>query len=138
MSRIIRVQNGYRIREKALRLIGSAIYEAEATNDNAYYIELASFIALSLEEIESSVRETSDAWEKRDYWVKADQFRSEWGWVGEVKSCLTEAIQQQNRQKVKEVFETLRKKKRILEGLVNPKKGVDYSGSYERLKSKLR
>ncbi len=81
MSRIIKTQNGARMREKALKLIGSAIYEYKSTNYNADMIDISSYIVLLLEQIESSVQETCLAWERRDYWVKADQFRAEWNWV---------------------------------------------------------
>ncbi|RCK76042.1 MAG: hypothetical protein ANABAC_0193 [Anaerolineae bacterium] len=137
MSRIIKTQNGYQIREKALKLIGKAISESEYVNNNESYIELASFIALSLDEIENSIRETTAAWEKRDYWVKADQFRAEWSWVGQAKDQLVRAIKQKDLQKIGEVFEALRKNRKILEGMVKVRKGVDYSGSYSRFRNRF-
>lgn len=138
MSRIVNSQNGYRIREKALRLIGNAINEASKTSNIVALLDIASFIALSLDEIEHTVRETANAWEKRDYWVKADQFRSEWQWVGEVRTKLSAAIQERDSQRILTVLEGLRKNKKILEGMLNAKKGrVDYSGSYERFRRKI-
>lgn len=138
MSRIIKTQNGYRIREKALKLIGVAISEFSYANNIEDILNIAAFIALSLDEIENSVRETADAWEKRDYWVKADQFRSEWGWVGMTKSDLVKAVLNRDLNKIGEVFESLRKKRKVMEGMINPKKGMDYEGSLARLTAKFK
>jgi len=137
VSRIIKTQNGYQMREKALKLIGKAISESEEVNNNEEYIDIASFIALSLDEIEQSIHETTVVWEKKDYWVKADQFRAEWSWVGKAKEQLVEAIKQNEPQKVGEVFDALRKNRKVLEGMVKVRKGVDYSGSYRRFQNRF-
>ena len=39
-------------------------------------------MVLALEEIAVSIDVSVQAWEKRDYWVKADRFRMEWEWAG--------------------------------------------------------
>ena len=52
---------------------------------------LIAFIVLSLMEIERTIAQTTAPWEKREYWVKADQFRSEWKWVGEIKTKLIQS-----------------------------------------------
>ena len=39
--------------------------------------DLAAYIVLALEKIAESVETTASAWEKRDYWLKADHFRQE-------------------------------------------------------------
>ena len=33
-------------------------------------------------EIDEGIEQATDAWEKRDYWVKAEEFRRKWYWVG--------------------------------------------------------
>jgi len=43
--------------------------------------DLAAFMVLSLEAIDATVETTVVAWEKRDYWVKADRFRLDWAWA---------------------------------------------------------
>jgi hypothetical protein len=32
------------------------------------------------------------AWEKRDYWVKADKFRMEWMWAGQMAEKMKSAV----------------------------------------------
>lgn len=44
--------------------------------------DLAAYIALALQAIADGIDVSVAAWEKRDYWVKADKFRMEWMWAG--------------------------------------------------------
>lgn len=46
--------------------------------------DMVAFIALALNEIDATIDVTCAAWEKRDYWLKADTFRREWGWAGRI------------------------------------------------------
>lgn len=48
---------------------------------NAASLDMAAYVVLALEKITESVDETVLAWEKRDYWLKADRYRMEWLWV---------------------------------------------------------
>jgi predicted molibdopterin-dependent oxidoreductase YjgC len=42
---------------------------------------MVAFIVFSLREIAASVDRSAQAWEKRDYYLKADAFRRDWAWV---------------------------------------------------------
>ena len=54
--------------------------------------DLAAYIAISLGNINSTIEASVEAWEKRGYWVKADKFRLEWEWTGNMSHTLTEAL----------------------------------------------
>ena len=43
--------------------------------------DMTAALVYALRGIAESVQVTTDAWEKRDYYVKADRFRLEWEWV---------------------------------------------------------
>jgi hypothetical protein len=43
--------------------------------------DMAAFLAIALSEIHNTIDVSVRAWEKRDYWVKADQFRMQWMWA---------------------------------------------------------
>jgi len=55
-------------------------------------LDMASFVVLALEKIEESVDASATAWEKRDYWLKADRFRMEWGWTEGRRLALEKAV----------------------------------------------
>ena len=54
--------------------------------------DLVAFIALALNEIHATIDVTCLAWEKRDYWLKADQFRREWAWAGRLAEKLERVV----------------------------------------------
>jgi hypothetical protein len=61
------------------------------TEPTAKARDLVAFIALSLEAINLTVNTTVAAWEKRDYWVKADRFRMDWEWAAILGSAMRQA-----------------------------------------------
>jgi hypothetical protein len=54
--------------------------------------DLVAFLALALNEIHATLDVTCAAWEKRDYWLKADQFRREWSWAGRTAEKLERVV----------------------------------------------
>ena len=54
--------------------------------------DLVAFMALALNEIHETIDVTCLAWEKRDYWLKADQFRREWAWAGRTADKLERVV----------------------------------------------
>ncbi|HOT24981.1 MAG: hypothetical protein GX415_00450 [Chloroflexi bacterium] len=54
--------------------------------------DLAAYVVLALEKIAESVEVSASAWEKRDYWLKADRFRQEWAWCERSAKALASAL----------------------------------------------
>jgi hypothetical protein len=54
--------------------------------------DMAAFIVFSLREIAASVDKSATAWEKRDYYLKADAFRRDWAWVESTANRLHTAL----------------------------------------------
>ena len=54
--------------------------------------DLVAFIALALKTIDEGIDVSVLAWEKRGYWVKADRFRMDWMWTGQIAEKLKVAI----------------------------------------------
>ena len=63
--------------------------QAEVTDEAK---DLAAFISLALKTISEGIDASVAAWEKRDYWVKADRFRMEWMWSGQYAEKLKTAV----------------------------------------------
>ena len=64
-----------RIIAEILRRLGSKSTIDAETKD------MVAFIAIALRLIDELNEKSCTAWEKRDYFLKADQFRREWAWV---------------------------------------------------------
>lgn len=54
--------------------------------------DLTAFIVLTLRQIDETIDETCKAWEKRDYWIKADRFRQDWLWTNSAAAKLESAL----------------------------------------------
>lgn len=54
--------------------------------------DLTAFLALALNGIHDTIDTTCAPWEKRDYWLKADQFRREWAWAGRTAAKIERVV----------------------------------------------
>lgn len=50
--------------------------------------DMVAFVIIALKEISDGIDQSVTAWEKRGYWVKADKYRLEWQWAGEMSEQL--------------------------------------------------
>ena len=93
MSRVINPESAGKERTQLTKAIVLAVRELakqkEVTNEAK---DLAAFIALALKSISEGIDISVAAWEKRGYWVKADRFRMDWLWTGQVADKMKVAI----------------------------------------------
>lgn len=54
--------------------------------------DMASLLVYCLREIEEGIDASASVWEKRDYWMKADELRSRWDWAGHAAADLERLI----------------------------------------------
>ena len=93
MSRVINPDSAGKERTRLTKAIVIAIRElAKQTETSTETRDLAAFIALALQSIAEGIDVSVAAWEKRDYWVKADRFRMEWAWAGSMGEKMKTAV----------------------------------------------
>jgi hypothetical protein len=94
MSRVINPEGAGKLRNQLSRAVVVAIRELmKQPEPNSQAHDMAAFIILALEEIAESIDVSVQAWEKRGYWVKADHFRLDWEWAGQLGHRLRLALQ---------------------------------------------
>jgi hypothetical protein len=54
--------------------------------------DMLAFIVFGLRSMDQSIDQSASAWEKRDYYLKADQFRREWLWLPAAAARLEEIL----------------------------------------------
>ena len=97
MSRVVNPNNGGRQRSHLMKSIAMALrVMAEKREIDEEGRDIAAFLILALDEIWRSVNQSALAWEKRDYWVKADQFREQWRWVDRLAEQLKDSLNSQS------------------------------------------
>ena len=93
MSRVINPDSAGKDRTRLTKAIVLAVRElAKQKEVNNEAQDLAAFISLALKTIAEGIDVSVAAWEKRDYWIKADKFRMEWMWSGQYADKMKVAI----------------------------------------------
>ena len=86
-------ESGTTLRNRLARSIVLAIRTLmQQGNPDEKSLDMAAYIVLALEKINETIEAAMVAWEKRDYWVKADQFRREWSWIEGSQARLKAAV----------------------------------------------
>ncbi len=94
MSRVINPDSAGKDRARLSKAIVLAVRElAKQTEVTQEAKDIAAFISLALKTISEGIDTSVAAWEKRDYWVKADRFRMEWMWAGQYAEKMKTAVQ---------------------------------------------
>jgi len=93
VSRLINPDSAGKDRTRLSKAIVLAVRElARQTEVTQEAKDLAAFISLALKTISEGIDASVAAWEKRDYWVKADRFRMEWMWAGQYAGKMKSAV----------------------------------------------
>jgi hypothetical protein len=93
LSRVINPDSAGKDRTRLTKAIVLAVRELAKQKDVTEEArDLAAFIALALKTIAEGIDVSVAAWEKRDYWIKADKFRMEWMWSGQYADKMKVAI----------------------------------------------
>jgi hypothetical protein len=93
LSRVINPESAGKERPRLTKAIVLAIRElAKQKEVTEEAKDLAAFISLALKTISEGIDVSVAAWEKRDYWIKADRFRMEWAWTGQYADKIKVAI----------------------------------------------
>ena len=82
MSRIVNAENPSTIRNRHRRSIAEMLRrlsQKQKLDDEVK--DMSAMIVLLLCEIDQGIEKTATAWEKRDYWIKAERFIRDWKWV---------------------------------------------------------
>ena len=95
MSRVINPDSAGKERTRLTKAIVISIREfAKQTEPGKEAHDIAAFIVLALRSIAEGIDISVVAWEKRNYWVKADRFRMEWAWAGQRGEKMTQALKE--------------------------------------------
>jgi hypothetical protein len=82
MSRIISTEGPGKMRNQHRRTIAEALRRlSQKPGVDDEVKDLAALIVFCLHRIADTVEQTTEAWDKRNYYLKADRFREGWRWV---------------------------------------------------------
>ena len=90
MSRITRIDGTPTQQRNAIRRTIAEILRRimEKKSIDAEARDMLAFIVFGLRSMDASIDQSATAWEKRDYYLKADQLRREWLWLPDTANRL--------------------------------------------------
>jgi hypothetical protein len=134
LSRIIQRNGTGKQRDLLVRSIVLALRELASSGEvNTDTRDQAAYISLALKAIYESIDPTVAAWEKRGYWLKADRFRMDWAWTGELAVQLKDALLHDDWSRAAAVCAKVSTK---LESVTLPKRnrlGSPWVGAWEKM-----
>ena len=133
MSRVINPENAGRNRTRLMQWIALACAEVMKAGSLRIGSDALAFVVVALEEIAAGIDVSCAAWEKRDYWLKADQFRRQWEWTGRSAQRLRGAIEGGNASEANAALADLAPR---LASVTLPKrlpKEMPWKGAHEKL-----
>ena len=134
MSRLINPDSAGKDRARLSKAIVLAVRElAKQTQVTPETKDLAAFIALALKQISAGIDASVAAWEKRDYWVKADRFRMEWMWSGQYAEKMRTAVLAEDWGTVAMVSAQIAQKFHKIVIAQNHRLGKPWVGAYRKL-----
>lgn len=93
MSRVVNPDNAGKARNQSMRTAAEVIRRLSQKADLDEEVkDMAALLVFCFREIEDGIEESMIAWEKRNYWNKVEQFRSQWIWVGNAAAKLEKLI----------------------------------------------
>ncbi len=136
LSRVINPDGVGKERNRLSRAVILALRELMRQSEpNEQSRDLAAFIALALLEIYETVDTSVVAWEKRDYWMKADRFRLEWEWTQQIGQKMTKAVLEDDWATIAMLSAQVGQKFMSVKVPVRHKLGTPWVGAWQHLKS---
>ena len=137
MSPIINPESAGKERTRFSKAIVLAVRElAKQTDVTEEVKDLAAFIAIALRSISDGIDVSVAAWEKRGYWVKADRFRMDWMWTGQLAEKMKNALQTDDWATIAMLMPQIAQKFSKIEIAKNHRLGKPWVGAYGRLNGK--
>jgi hypothetical protein len=136
MSRVINPDSTGKQRTQLSKAIVLAVRElARQKGVTDETRDLAAFIAIALQIISDGIDVSVTAWEKRDYWIKADKFRMEWAWAGQIAEKMRASVLSEDWASVATLSAKIAQKLAKAQVSENHRLGKPWVGAYRELKA---
>jgi hypothetical protein len=138
LSRIITTEGGTRERTRLSKAVVKAIrLLAQQSKPDDDSRDMAAFIAMALDEMHQTVETSVAAWEKKDYWVKADRFRMDWEWCRRASDTMRKAVLTDDWGTVAATSGLIAQKLMKVQLAPGARVGTPWVGAYQQLKREV-
>ena len=93
MGRVINPDNPGKQRNQLMRTGAEILRRLSQKQDVDDEVrDMVSTLVFAFREIDEGIEQSAQAWEKRDYWIKAEEFRRRWQWAGQMADTLSSIV----------------------------------------------
>ena len=93
MGRVINTNSPGKRRNHLMRTIAELLRRlAQKQSGDDDTRDMLATIVFCLRDIDSTIIESIQAWEKRGYWQKADKFQQQWGWAEQMSHKIEKLV----------------------------------------------
>lgn len=93
MSRIINVDNPSKVRNQQLRTSAEILRHLSKKSDlDEEAKDMIAQLVFCLRIINDTIEHSAEVWEKRNYWMKAEELRQNWNWVHRMMSDIEHLV----------------------------------------------
>jgi hypothetical protein len=139
MGRVISTENIATDRTRLMKAMTIALRQlAGRPGFDSEARDLAAFLVLALDGVAAGVERSVQPWEKRGYWLKADRFRMDWGWVEPAALKLRTALMNDDIGGVAGTIATLADKLKDVEVPAKHRLGTPWIGAWDKLNQKAK
>lgn len=97
MSRVINTDSTGKRRNQIMRTAAEILRRLSQKSEiDTEVKDMVAALVFLFRELDEGIESSAAAWEKRDYWMKADEFRQRWGWAGRTADELQVVVLQDN------------------------------------------
>ncbi|MBL8116100.1 MAG: hypothetical protein J0L63_02270 [Anaerolineae bacterium] len=97
MSRVINTDSTGKQRNQLMRTVAEILRRlSQKQNIDAEVQDMVAMLVYCFREVEAGIEQSAAAWEKRDYWMKAEELRQRWGWASDTADQLQAMIYNDN------------------------------------------
>lgn len=93
MARVINTDSTGKKRNQHMRTAAEILRRLSSKNtiDDSVR-DMVAQLVYTLRDIDEGIEQSAAAWEKRDYWMKAEEFRERWRWAGDLADDLAALV----------------------------------------------
>ncbi len=138
MSRVLNTNDPGKIRNQLMRTVAELLRhlsQKKELDDEAK--DMTAMLVFCLRDIDEGIEASAAAWEKRDYWIKAEQLRQRWVWTGNASASVENVIRNDSWETLPTVMAGLFEHFADIKITKFTRDASEWQGAYQRLQEEF-
>jgi hypothetical protein len=134
MGRVINTDSTGKKRNQNMRTVAEILRRLSQKNTVDDEVrDMAAMLVFCFREVDEGIEQSAEVWEKRDYWMKAEEFRKRWSWAGAMADEIQAMIYKDDWSQLPQIVVKLLPRVSDIKITKLTRKESLWEGSYQRL-----